>query len=164
MIARVRNTMYQLVRIISDRRYHPFDWLPHIHHTAPANSYLPSTCRFLSQDFCNVFRPRPCFHTLDMNTLLLFMMLWSSPCEFLCKRYENTSSLSHPHRRLFLQAQPQSESGHRQFPSKEDALVRQHRAAVQGSLPRNPPIQGCVHSLLASCLNSGPKWSIIPAA
>ena len=43
---------------------------------------------------------------------------------------------------------------HRQFPSKEDALVRQHRAAVQGSLPRNPPSQGCVHSLLASCLNS----------
>lgn len=110
----------------------------HSPHTAPANRHLPSTCRFLSQDFCNVFRPRPCFHTLDMNTLLIHDALIIS-CEFLCKRYENTSSLNHPYRRLFLQAQPQSESDTGNSPARRmpwsDSTGQPGRGACRGTHP-----------------------------
>lgn len=125
----------------------------HSPHTAPANHHLPSTCRFLSQDFCNVFRPRPCFHTLDMNTLLIHDALIIS-CEFLCKRYKNTSSLSHPYGRLFLQAQPQSESDTGNSPARRmpwsDSTGQPCRGACRGT----HPAKAAFSSLLASCLNS----------
>ena len=73
-----------------------------------------------------------------MNTLLIHDALIIS-CEFLCKRYENTSSLSHPYRRLFLQAQPQSESDTGNSPARRmpwsDSTGQPGTGACRGTHP-----------------------------
>ena len=85
MIPWARITMYQPVRIISDRRYHPFDWLPHIHHSQPQ---LIITSRALVDFFHRIsatFSDQDHVSTHSTWTHCLFMMLWSSPVSFFAR-------------------------------------------------------------------------------
>ena len=88
-----------------------------------------------------------------MNTLLIHDALIVS-CEFLCERYENTSSLSHLNRRLFPQAQPESESDTNASPARStrwsDGTGQSRRGAHGGT----HPAWAALSFLLASSLNS----------